>query len=157
MINSGLSLLRSLYILADQTVYQALQDRLSKNLPGWPAGPWTDVYALAATLLLGTAGYPNRQVMLDALVASEGEPDLVQISGGEPTLHPQFWEILDAAKALGVGAGWEKHLGVANAFGGSVPVATSSWRWRCAPISPITGTRSSARTRPSATSPGSRS
>lgn len=37
--------------------------------------------------------------MLDVLVASEGEPDLVQISGGEPTLHPQFFEILAAAKA----------------------------------------------------------
>jgi len=36
--------------------------------------------------------------MLDALVASEGEPDLVQISGGEPTIHPQFFEILDAVK-----------------------------------------------------------
>lgn len=36
--------------------------------------------------------------MLDTLVASEGEPDLVQISGGEPTIHPQFFEILDAAK-----------------------------------------------------------
>jgi uncharacterized radical SAM superfamily Fe-S cluster-containing enzyme len=37
--------------------------------------------------------------MLDAVVANEGEPDVVQISGGEPTLHPQFFEILDAAKA----------------------------------------------------------
>jgi uncharacterized radical SAM superfamily Fe-S cluster-containing enzyme len=36
--------------------------------------------------------------MLDILVASEGEPDLVQISGGEPTLHPQFFEVLDAAR-----------------------------------------------------------
>lgn len=36
--------------------------------------------------------------MLDALVASEGEPDLVQLSGGEPTLHPQFFEILDAVR-----------------------------------------------------------
>jgi len=36
--------------------------------------------------------------MLDALVESEGEPDLVQLSGGEPTLHPQFFEILDAVK-----------------------------------------------------------
>ena len=36
--------------------------------------------------------------MLDVLVASEGEPDLVQLSGGEPTIHPQFFEILDAAK-----------------------------------------------------------
>jgi uncharacterized radical SAM superfamily Fe-S cluster-containing enzyme len=37
--------------------------------------------------------------MFDALVASEGEPDLVQISGGEPTLHPEFFRILDAARA----------------------------------------------------------
>ncbi|NVO16837.1 MAG: radical SAM protein [Rhodoplanes sp.] len=36
--------------------------------------------------------------MLDALVASEGEPDLLQISGGEPTLHPDFFAILDAAR-----------------------------------------------------------
>jgi len=39
------------------------------------------------------------EAMLDALVASEGEPDLVQISGGEPTIHPQFFDILDAVKA----------------------------------------------------------
>lgn len=38
------------------------------------------------------------ETMLDNLVASEGEPDVVQLSGGEPTLHPQFFEILDAAK-----------------------------------------------------------
>ncbi|HEX7761545.1 MAG TPA: radical SAM protein [Caulobacteraceae bacterium] len=38
------------------------------------------------------------EAMLDAVVASEGEPDLVQISGGEPTIHPQFFDILDAAK-----------------------------------------------------------
>lgn len=37
--------------------------------------------------------------MLDALVASEGEPDLVQISGGEPTLHPDFFAILEAVRA----------------------------------------------------------
>ncbi|HYU96983.1 MAG TPA: radical SAM protein [Sphingomicrobium sp.] len=36
--------------------------------------------------------------MLDALVASEGEPDLVQLSGGEPTIHPDFFDILDAVK-----------------------------------------------------------
>jgi hypothetical protein len=36
--------------------------------------------------------------MFDALVASEGEPDLLQLSGGEPTIHPQFFEILAAAK-----------------------------------------------------------
>jgi uncharacterized radical SAM superfamily Fe-S cluster-containing enzyme len=36
--------------------------------------------------------------MLDAVVANEGEPDIVQISGGEPTIHPDFFAILDAAK-----------------------------------------------------------
>ena len=37
--------------------------------------------------------------MLDAVVANEGEADVMQLSGGEPTLHPQFWDILDAVKA----------------------------------------------------------
>jgi hypothetical protein len=37
--------------------------------------------------------------MLEALVASEGEPDLVQISGGEPTIHPDILEILRLAKS----------------------------------------------------------
>ncbi|MFT3671410.1 radical SAM protein [Aestuariivirga sp.] len=36
--------------------------------------------------------------MMDALVASEGEADLLQLSGGEPTIHPQIIEILEAAK-----------------------------------------------------------
>lgn len=38
--------------------------------------------------------------MLDVVVANEKEPDVVQISGGEPTIHPQFFEILDYAKSL---------------------------------------------------------
>lgn len=37
--------------------------------------------------------------MLDAVVLAEGEPDLVQLSGGEPTIHPEFWEIVAAARA----------------------------------------------------------
>ncbi len=36
--------------------------------------------------------------MLDVLVLSEGEPDLLQLSGGEPTIHPRFFDILDAVK-----------------------------------------------------------
>jgi 7,8-dihydro-6-hydroxymethylpterin dimethyltransferase len=36
--------------------------------------------------------------MLDIIVANEGEPDVVQISGGEPTIHPDFFEIIDIAK-----------------------------------------------------------
>ncbi len=40
------------------------------------------------------------KTMLDTIVANEKEPDVVQISGGEPTIHPQFFEILDYAKSL---------------------------------------------------------
>lgn len=47
----------------------------------------------------GTKSLAQIEAMLDALVASEGEPDLVQISGGEPTLHPQILEILHLAKS----------------------------------------------------------
>lgn len=43
--------------------------------------------------------------MFDVIVANEGEPDVVQISGGEPTVHPQFFEILDIAKSKPI-----KHL-----------------------------------------------
>ncbi len=44
-------------------------------------------------------------MMLDAIVLSEGEPDVVQISGGEPTIHPDFFAILDLAKSKPI-----KHL-----------------------------------------------
>ena len=37
--------------------------------------------------------------MLDIIVASEGEPDVVQLSGGEPILHPDFFAVMDMAKA----------------------------------------------------------
>ncbi|MBI5850848.1 MAG: radical SAM protein [Planctomycetes bacterium] len=36
--------------------------------------------------------------MLDRIVANEVEPDVVQVSGGEPTEHPEFFAILDACK-----------------------------------------------------------
>jgi len=42
---------------------------------------------------------PEIAAMLETLVESEGNPDLVQISGGEPTLHPQILEILHLAKS----------------------------------------------------------
>ncbi|PST84377.1 radical SAM protein [Pedobacter yulinensis] len=36
--------------------------------------------------------------MFDLIVENEGKPDVVQISGGEPTIHPGFFAILDIAK-----------------------------------------------------------
>jgi uncharacterized radical SAM superfamily Fe-S cluster-containing enzyme len=37
--------------------------------------------------------------MLDAVVRNEGQPDVVQLSGGEPTMHPEFFTIVEMAKA----------------------------------------------------------
>jgi 7,8-dihydro-6-hydroxymethylpterin dimethyltransferase len=43
--------------------------------------------------------------MLDAIVANEGEPQIVQLSGGEPTIHPEFFEVMDLVKTKPI-----KHL-----------------------------------------------
>ena len=39
------------------------------------------------------------EAMLDRLLETEGQPEVVQISGGEPTLHPQLLDILEAVRA----------------------------------------------------------
>lgn len=66
----------------------------------------TDACNLRCPICYAESG-PERQThrslehverMLDAVVANEMEPDIVQISGGEPTIHPEFFAILDAAK-----------------------------------------------------------
>lgn len=38
------------------------------------------------------------EFMMDELVKNEGSPDVVQLSGGEPTIHPEFFEILNLAR-----------------------------------------------------------
>jgi uncharacterized radical SAM superfamily Fe-S cluster-containing enzyme len=45
------------------------------------------------------------EFMLNCIVSNEGQPDVVQISGGEPTIHPDFFQVLDLAKARPI-----KHL-----------------------------------------------
>ncbi|MEO6339323.1 MAG: radical SAM protein [Caulobacteraceae bacterium] len=55
-------------------------------------------FADASTARTSHRSLAEVERMLDIVVASEGEPDLVQLSGGEPTLHPQFFDILAAAK-----------------------------------------------------------
>ena len=39
---------------------------------------------------MGDIGHGRSEIDADTIVANEKEPDVVQISGGEPTLHPQF-------------------------------------------------------------------
>ncbi|HEU5352661.1 MAG TPA: radical SAM protein [Terracidiphilus sp.] len=38
------------------------------------------------------------EAMLDCVVQNEKQPDVVQISGGEPTLHPDFFRVLELCK-----------------------------------------------------------
>jgi len=45
---------------------------------------------------------PQVEAILNRLMETEGQPEIVQISGGEPTIHPQIFDILGAADACGV-------------------------------------------------------
>ena len=40
--------------------------------------------------------------MLDRFVEIEGDPEVVQFSGGEPTIHPQLLDMIQAAKDRGI-------------------------------------------------------
>jgi uncharacterized radical SAM superfamily Fe-S cluster-containing enzyme len=42
------------------------------------------------------------EAILDRLMVTENEPEIVQISGGEPTVHPQILDILAAAKSRNI-------------------------------------------------------
>ncbi len=45
---------------------------------------------------------PEVDEMLDHFVATEGNPEVVQFSGGEPTIHPQILDFVRAAHARGI-------------------------------------------------------
>ena len=45
---------------------------------------------------------PEVERMLDRLVELEGNPEVVQFSGGEPTIHPQILDFVAAAQARGI-------------------------------------------------------
>lgn len=62
---------------------------------------------LACPVCLNDSGRPESSdlspadfaVILDRLLAAEGQIDLLNLSGGEPLLHPQLLELIDAALA----------------------------------------------------------
>jgi len=55
-------------------------------------------FADSSPVRTGQRSLAEIEAMLDLLVESEGQPDLLQISGGEPTLHPQIIDIIRAAR-----------------------------------------------------------
>jgi uncharacterized radical SAM superfamily Fe-S cluster-containing enzyme len=62
-------------------------------------------YAASGPSRSGFRSLKQIEAMLDSVVANEAEPDVVQISGGEPTSHPDFFKVLDLARARPI-----KHL-----------------------------------------------
>ena len=74
-------------MLADQVAYQALLERLSKNLPGWPAGPWTDVYYEASSTAEQQAYY--------AYGAFGFTPEATPGFSGTQTFHPPYQNVID--------------------------------------------------------------
>ncbi|MFN7589980.1 MAG: radical SAM protein [Planctomycetota bacterium] len=56
-------------------------------------------YAASGPERLTHRDLPTIERMLDCIVRNEVEPDVVQLSGGEPTLHPQFFAVMDAVRA----------------------------------------------------------
>ena len=46
--------------------------------------------------------YEQVNAMLDTYLAAEGSPEVLQFSGGEPTLHPQILEFVDLAQQKGI-------------------------------------------------------
>ena len=55
-------------------------------------------YAGSSTEKLRYRSMAEIEKMIAAVVRNEGHPDVVQISGGEPTIHPNFFEVLDLCK-----------------------------------------------------------
>ena len=51
---------------------------------------------------IGSLSLQQVEDILDNFVRSEGDPEVVQFSGGEPTIHPEILEMLEAAKRRGI-------------------------------------------------------
>ncbi|TXT57907.1 MAG: putative Radical SAM domain protein [Candidatus Thorarchaeota archaeon] len=47
--------------------------------------------------------YSNIEDMINYFVSYESQPEILQLSGGEPTLHPDLIDIIRYAKSLGIG------------------------------------------------------
>src|SRR5207302_8007541 len=46
--------------------------------------------------------YEQVEAMLNGLVAAGGSPEVVEFSGGEPTLHPRLLEFVELAQRNGI-------------------------------------------------------
>ena len=70
------------------------------------------------------------ETMLDRFVELEGHPEVVQFSGGEPTIHPNLIAMIDAARARDIGYTMVNTNGLRVAEGGP-------WFEECAARRPL--------------------
>ena len=74
-------------IVADHAAYQGLLERLARNLPGWPAGPWTDVYYEASSTAEQQAYYGYGTFGFT--------PEATPGFSGAQTFHPPYQNVID--------------------------------------------------------------
>ncbi|HEX6025773.1 MAG TPA: M14 family zinc carboxypeptidase [Solirubrobacter sp.] len=86
-------------VVADEDAYQGLLERLSRNLPDWPAGPWTDVYYEASSTAEQQAYY--------GYGAFGFTPEATPGFSGAQRFHPPYQNVID--NYLGVGERYEGH------------------------------------------------
>ena len=61
------------------------------------------------------------EFMLDHFVETEGDPEVIKFSGGEPTIHPDLMEMIQAAKDRASAPGHNQHQRSADRPGRQVP------------------------------------
>ena len=74
-------------VVADEAAYQGLLERLARNLPGWPAGPWTDVYYEASSTAEQQAFYGYGTFGFT--------PEATPGFSGAQTYHPPYQNVID--------------------------------------------------------------
>ena len=74
-------------VVADEAAYQGLLERLSANLPGWPAGPWTDVYYEASSTAEQQAYYGYGTFGFT--------PEATPGFSGTQRFHPPYENVID--------------------------------------------------------------
>ena len=73
----------------------------------------TDRCNLSCPICLGNPGKKNRQIttkemayMIETVISYSGPAPIVTLGGGEPTIHPDFFDLVDIAKSSGIEDIW---------------------------------------------------
>lgn len=80
--------------------------------------------------------------MLDAFVAAEGEPEVLQFSGGEPTIHKDILTFIEMAQQRGIKSVMLNTNGISPTSCSLTPLPIGArWSTASSPASAPTSTR----------------